>query len=219
MVLPNGFVVVRERARPLAPDERREAILDAVLPLLRDRGRDVTSRELAEAAGVAEGTIFRAFGDKDTLLEAGLIRLLAPEGFREELRRIPHDLPLEDKVTCVIEALRTRFGEVFRIMAVFGVDGPPPVRDAGGGEWISILHELFASDADRLAVPLETLAWYLRLVAFGGSIEPFNHFRPFDSAELATVVVHGVAVTGAPVPPPPTRPARSAAAARPSHAA
>ncbi len=192
MTLPDEFVVVRERARPLAPDDRRDAILDAVLPLLREKGRDVTSRELAEAAGIAEGTLFRAFGDKETLLEAGLIRLLAPEGFREELRRIPHDLPVDDKITCVIEALRARFGEVFRIMAVFGVHGPPPVREAGGGEWISILHELFAPDADELAVPLETLAWYLRLVAFGASIEPFNHFRPFDSAELAAVVTHGV---------------------------
>lgn len=197
MTLPEGFVVVRERARPLAPDDRREAILEAVLPLLREKGRDVTSRELAVAAGVAEGTIFRAFGDKETLLEAGLVKLLQPEGFREQLRSIPHDLPFEDKVTCVVEALRTRFGEVFRIMAVFGVDGPPPVRDAGNGEWIEILEDLFARDVGRIAVPLETLAWYLRLVAFGASIEPFNHFRPFDSAELATVVVHGVAVSGA----------------------
>src|SRR5690606_24835873 len=60
VALPPEFLVVRERARPLAPEERREAILDAVLPLLRERGREVTSRELAEAAGVAEGTIFRA---------------------------------------------------------------------------------------------------------------------------------------------------------------
>src|SRR5690606_7710841 len=53
VVLPGEFVVVRERARPLSPEERREAILEAVLPLLRERGRDVTSRELAEASGVA----------------------------------------------------------------------------------------------------------------------------------------------------------------------
>ena len=197
MTLPEGFVVVRERARPLAPGDRREAILEAVLPLLREKGRDVTSREIADAAGVAEGTIFRAFGDKESLLEAGLVKLLEPEGFRERLRGIPRDLTLEDKVTRVIEELRARFGEVFRIMAVFGVDAPPPVRDAGSGEWIAILHELFDDHVDELTVPLETLAWYLRLVAFGGTIEPFNHFRPFDSSELASMVVRGVAAPGA----------------------
>lgn len=195
MVLPKEFLVVRERARPLAPDERREAILEAVLPLLREKGREATSRELAEAAGIAEGTVFRAFGDKESLLEAGLVRLLDPDPFRDELRRIPRDLPFEDKVTCVIEALRVRFGEVFRIMTLFGRDGPPPMRRAGSEDWLDIVRELFADDAHRLAVPADTVAWYLRLVAFGASIEPFNHFRPFDSAELATVVVHGVAAS------------------------
>jgi AcrR family transcriptional regulator len=202
VALPPEFLVVRERARPLAPEERREAILDAVLPLLRERGREVTSRELAEAAGVAEGTIFRAFGDKESLLEAGLIKLLAPEVFREELRRIPLDLPFEDKLACIIDALRVRFGEVFRIMTVFGLEGPPPVREAGNPEWLQIVRELLAPDAHRLGVQVDTVAWYLRLVAFGASIEPFNHFRSFDSEELAGIVVHGVAVAGAPPPPP-----------------
>jgi AcrR family transcriptional regulator len=202
VALPPDFLVVRERARPLAPEERREAILDAVLPLRRDRGRDVTSRELAEAAGVAEGTIFRAFGDKESLLEAGLIKLLAPEVFREELRRIPLDLPFEDKLACIIDALRVRFGEVFRIMTVFGLEGPPPVREAGNPEWLQIVRELLAPDAHRLGVQIDTVAWYLRLVAFGASIEPFNHFRSFDSAELAGIIAHGVAVAGVPPHPP-----------------
>jgi AcrR family transcriptional regulator len=213
VALPPEFLLVRERARPLAPEERREAILDAVLPLLRERGRDVTSRELAEAAGVAEGTIFRAFGDKESLLEAGLIKLLAPEVFREELRRIPLDLPFEDKLACIIDALRVRFGEVFRIMTVFGLEGPPPVREAGNPEWLQIVRELLAPDAHRLGVQVDTVAWYLRLVAFGASIEPFNHFRSFDSAELAGIIAHGVAVAGVP-PHPPAR--TTASATRPS---
>ncbi|QEO09587.1 TetR/AcrR family transcriptional regulator [Protaetiibacter larvae] len=194
MQLPAGFAVVRERARPLPPDDRREAILDAVLPVLRERGRDVTSRELAEAAGVAEGTIFRAFGDKDSLLDAGLQRLLDPAPFRGELRRIPHDLPFEDKLAVIIEALRVRFGDVFQIMRLFQVEGPPPRRAQAGEDWLEIVRELLEPDAARLGVPIDTVAWYLRLVAFGASIEPFNHFRPFDSAELATVIAHGVAV-------------------------
>lgn len=195
VVLPDEFLVVRERARPLAPEERREAILEAVLPLLLEKGRDVTSRELADAAGIAEGTVFRAFGDKETLLAAGLEKLLDPVPFREELRRIPHELPFEDKVTAVIEALRSRFREVFRIMTLFQLHGPPPRREASNEDWLDIVRELFVSDTARLGVPLDTLAWYLRLVAFGASIEPFNHFRPFDSAELATVVTHGVTVS------------------------
>lgn len=219
MALPSEFVVVRERARPLAPDERREAILVAVLPLLREKGRDVTSRELADASGVAEGTIFRAFGDKESLLEAGLLKLLDPQPFRDELRRIPHDLAFEDKITCVIEALRGRFGEVFRIMTLFQREGPPPRRESAGEDWLEIIRELLAPDAARLGVPIDIVAWYLRLVAFGASIEPFNHFRTFDSSELAGIVVHGVAVPGGPPPPASRPPASSAAGARGHRAA
>ncbi|TPX00122.1 TetR/AcrR family transcriptional regulator, partial [Schumannella luteola] len=155
--------------------------------------RDATSRELADAAGIAEGTVFRAFGDKESLFAAALDRLLDPEPFRAELRRIPLDLPFEDKIACVIEALRTRFREVFRIMQLFQMDGPPPRREAANEDWLDIVRELLQPDLAHLGVPIDTVAWYLRLVAFGASIEPFNHFRRFDSAELATIVVHGVA--------------------------
>jgi AcrR family transcriptional regulator len=218
VTLPDGFVVVRERARPLAPDERREAILVAVLPLLREKGRDVTSRELAEAAGVAEGTLFRAFGDKDSLLAAGLDKLIDPEPFRAELRRVASDLPFEDKIAAIIEQLQVRFREVFRIMTLFQVQGPPPRRGAAREEWLEIVHELLEPDLHRLAVPVEMLGWYLRLVAFGSSIEPFNHPRPFDAAELAGLVVHGVAVMDA-SPPQPPRTATSTSAARRASAA
>jgi len=211
VVLPEEFMVVRERARPLAPEERREAILEAVLPLLLEKGRDVTSRELADAAGIAEGTVFRAFGDKETLLAAGLEKLLDREPFRAELRRIARELPFEDKIAVIIEQLQVRFREVFRIMTLFQVQGPPPKRDASREDWLEIIRELLEPDAHRLAVPVEMLGWYLRLVAFGSSIEPFNHPRPFDAAELAGLVVHGAAVTS-PAPPLPPRTATSTAA-------
>ena len=185
-------MVVRTRARPLAPADRRDAILDAVLPLLREKGRDVTSRELAEAAGVAEGTVFRAFGDKEALLAAGLERLLDPEPFRAGLRAIPFDLPLEDKLAAIIDALRTRFRDVFRIMTLFQVHGPPR-RDDDREEWLAIVVGILGPDRDRLTVPPESLGWYLRLVAFGSSIEPFNRPHPYDATELAGLVVHGVA--------------------------
>ncbi|WP_187264941.1 TetR/AcrR family transcriptional regulator [Homoserinibacter sp. GY 40078] len=193
MALPSEFVVVKERARPLAPDDRREAILEAVVPLLREKGRDVTSRELAEAAGVAEGTVFRAFGDKESLLVAGVTKLLDPEPFRAELRRLPHDLSLEDKIAALVEALRGRFREIFEIMRLFQLDGPPAPREGAREEWIEIVRDILAPDVERLGVPVDTLAWYIRLVAFGASIDRVSA-RPFDSVELAGVIVHGVAV-------------------------
>ena len=48
----------------MAPEDRRKAILEALIPLLVEQGGDVTTKEIAEAAGIAEGTIFRVFPDK-----------------------------------------------------------------------------------------------------------------------------------------------------------
>ena len=193
MELPPGFVVVRERARPLPPDDRREAILEAIIPLLQERGRNVTSRELAEAAEVAEGTLFRAFGDKESIIQAALAKMLDPQPFRDALRTIRSDLSLEEKLAQIILHLQERFHGVFAIMAAFELTGRPPMPAAGGEEWIAIVCELLENDSDCLAVPAETIAYYLRLVAFSSSLPPFNLTRSFDAAELATLITHGVA--------------------------
>ncbi len=59
------------RAESLPPDERRAMIIEAMLPLLLEHGEMVTTRQIAEAAGIAEGTIFRVFADKDELDRGG----------------------------------------------------------------------------------------------------------------------------------------------------
>jgi AcrR family transcriptional regulator len=195
--LPPEFVVVRERARPLAPDDRREMILGAIIPLLRERGRDVTSRELAEAAGVAEGTLFRAFGDKESIIQAGVEKMFDPEPFRAALRTIRHDLPLEEKLSEIIKLLRGRFEGVFAIMTAFGLERPPQGRPGGFEEWVEIVTDLLENDVHLLAVPAETIAYYVRLVAFASVLPPLNTTRSFDSSELAALVAHGIAASPA----------------------
>ena len=47
------------RARPLSVDDRRAMILEAVMPLLAEHGRDISSKQIAEAAGMSARTDFR----------------------------------------------------------------------------------------------------------------------------------------------------------------
>src|SRR5947207_2374501 len=77
------------RATPLAPAARRAAIVEATLPLLRAHGLSITTRQIAEAAGVAEGTIFGVFPDKDALLQAVMEAAFDPEPVRAQLGTNP----------------------------------------------------------------------------------------------------------------------------------
>jgi AcrR family transcriptional regulator len=191
-VRPDGFVVLgRERAKPLAPDERRAAIIDAVIPLIREQGRDISSRQIAEAAGVAEGTIFRAFGDKDSVIQAAIDRFMDPEPLRAKLRGIDPDEPTEDKVRQVIQLLRDRLTGFIGFMSAVGMHGPPPQANRQPDEqWLEIMAQLFRED--EIAVPIPALAFYLRMLAFGSSIPVFNEPYQFSTDELTGFVLHGV---------------------------
>ena len=45
-------------------------IVAAALPLVAEYGAAVTTSQIARAAGIGEATIFRAFKDKDEVLDA-----------------------------------------------------------------------------------------------------------------------------------------------------
>ena len=191
--LPPDFVVVRTRAQPMSPEERRESILDAVVPLLKEHGRNVSSKQMAEAAGVAEGTIFRAFGDKETLISAAIARFFDPQPFRDALRAIDPDEPTVDKITQVVQILRDRFHGVIGFMSALGIEGGPPpgARQAPDqNEWLDILGQVFRPD--ELIVPADVFGLYVRLLAFATAVPPFNVPRQFEVDELVTLITRGV---------------------------
>lgn len=95
------------RATPLPPDERRRALIEATRPLVLAHGLDVTTRQIAEAAGVAEGTIFRAFETKDELFCAVMQDALAPGQIVGLIGEVPTDLDLADTVAWLVDLLAT----------------------------------------------------------------------------------------------------------------
>src|SRR6186997_786846 len=103
---------MRTRATALPPSERRAEIVAATLPLLLAHGSSVTTRQIAEAAGIAEGTIFRVFPDKERLIEAVVEAAFDTRAVDEALARIPATLPLEDRLVAAVDILRRRFAEI-----------------------------------------------------------------------------------------------------------
>jgi AcrR family transcriptional regulator len=108
----------------MAPDDRRRAIVAAVVPLLLEHGDDVSTRQIADAAGIAEGTIFRVFPDKASLLRAAVVSAFDPAPLLDELGHIDPALDLHARVGAVIGAVRGRLTANAPLLAI--------TRDMGG---------------------------------------------------------------------------------------
>ncbi|MFJ4830795.1 TetR/AcrR family transcriptional regulator [Streptomyces sp. NPDC088747] len=94
------------RGRPTVPRDRILGAADELLTASTAPGA-VTMDAIAAAAGVGKGTLFRAFGNRDGLLDALFAARLAP--WREEFHRagspIGPDVPAAERVVSILEQL------------------------------------------------------------------------------------------------------------------
>lgn len=102
----------------MSPEDRRDAIVGAAIPLLRTRGAAVTTRELADAACVAEGTLFRVFPDKTALVRAAIERALDPTPVLAQLAGVERDLPVRIAIAKTVAILQAHAVGVASLVAV-----------------------------------------------------------------------------------------------------
>jgi len=117
------------RAAALPAADRRDAIAAATLPLLYAQGAGVTTRQIAEAAGIAEGTIFRVFPDKESVLIAAAELAFDPRPVVEALEAIRLDRDLEERLVEAVVILQERVTNLFQLMSVAAaITSPTTVR-------------------------------------------------------------------------------------------
>jgi len=186
------------RARPLPADERRTALIRATLPLVREHGIDVSTRQIAAAAGVAEGTIFRVFRDKDSLIRATLEAAFHPAPVVAQLERIEPSAPLDERLTASVRIVQAWLTTVIHLMTVLRAgDAAQAKRQLRGkrrrADLIGrALTRLIEPDRGRLTVPPAQVARLLRLLMFAGSHPIIAEGRLLSAEEIVGVILDGV---------------------------
>ena len=191
-----------DRAEPLAADVRRRAIVDAVVPLLVDRGASVTTREMAEAAGIAEGTIFRVFPDKCALIHEAVRVTVDPAPYLEQLARIDHEAPLEDQLLEATRTLLERSQAVVALLAVLHTLPPPSAKDTAGWppRFVTEAHRavsgaltaLLERHRDRLAIEPARAAAAMRGLVLASVHPAVARSERLTAEEIVRLLVGGI---------------------------
>jgi AcrR family transcriptional regulator len=201
---------VTPRARPMAPEDRRQAILAALIPLLVERGGDVTTKEIAQAAGIAEGTIFGVFADKRSLFLAAAEEAMNPVGGQQAFdAALAGVTDLREGVIVVTDRVLERMRLTMSVMmavrphliAAFQEEkaaggkpemGPPAFVLKAQNDLHARLTRLFEPHADDLRVDPGTAAVALRSLIFGAHRPELGMSPALTADQIADLLLGGV---------------------------
>ncbi|WP_228638883.1 TetR/AcrR family transcriptional regulator [Microtetraspora sp. AC03309] len=181
----------RRRAPGMTSEQRRAMIVAAALPLVAENGAAVTTSQIARAAGIGEATIFRAFKDKDDVLDACVAEAVNPDHVLRELASIPLDQPLSARLIEAAEALRAHLARIGAVIGSLHASGhgrgrspgdrpPPGSREASMRVLGDAVAELIEPDRDALRLePGKVASIFLGM--------PFTRLHPTSGGAEATV--------------------------------
>ena len=186
------------RAPALPPEERREALVAATLPLVLEHGTDVSTRLIAAAAGVAEGTIFRVFPSKDDLIEAVVTSAFDPSSLVEAIGQVDRALPLERRLTAAVQLVQTRGRRLAGLVHALAVRRSLPSGEhawrvrAAEARVVDALALLLEPDRHRLRCSAQETARRLRLMTHALGSPRLVDADPLPSGEIVTMLLDGV---------------------------
>jgi AcrR family transcriptional regulator len=198
----------RRRAPAMSQEKRRAAIVRTTLPLLIEHGGNVSTSQIAAAAGIAEGTVFRAFTDKQDLLIACMRAGMNSDEEIALISRIGRDRPLQERLTEGVRAISGYLDRIYAVSQALRMGGVSPGemhkrmhgeenREPGPpAELIRVSHAmggLFDEATDNLRVePGRAVRMLLGLV-FTNRMQGHGLVEGIDDpAEIVDLFLHGV---------------------------
>ena len=200
----------------MSSDRRREAILDAVSRQVVDSDMTMTTKELAQAAGVAEGTLFRVFDSKEDLFIAAFAYRLeqmarddVSDSALESLRELPS---LQKRLDAYIALVTDLMASWVHMIAVFrrflrGPEGQRGRSDlASHREEISRIKHIYKETLshleqccrdliepyeDQLSMPVDTVAAFVQSTVTSLAMAREFHDVGITAAEASAIIVNG----------------------------
>ncbi|HET9873306.1 MAG TPA: TetR/AcrR family transcriptional regulator [Propionibacteriaceae bacterium] len=187
------------RAQPMPADERRAALVAATEPLLELHGRNVSTRQIAEAAGIAEGTIFRVFPTKEALIDAVIADAFDVQITCDAIARVEAGLDLESRLVAVADIIQLRLRRVFALFHSLTLTQSPEPREAfhtkvrqDNAALNTAIAAVIDPDRDQLTVDPDAAASLLRTLTFSATHPILSDQRHSSPEQIVGVLLHGI---------------------------
>ena len=184
----------------MSPADRRRSIVTAALPLLRTKGVQVSTAEIAQAAGVAEGTLFRVFACKDDIVHAVIDDVMDPANVNRQLAAIDLQAPLAERMMAIVQILHGRIADISFLMSALHASGMSHTRpkhtraqhEAHAASLRDAIADVLAPDADHLRETPGITASLLRSIAFATAHPLLSDGVVTDPCTIVDLFLHGL---------------------------